>query len=829
MISNYVTTALRNIVKHKLYSAINIVGLAIGLASCVLILLFVRSELSYDDWIADSDRIHRLHSTFEIPGRSPFRTVRSSGPMKEGLGAAFPDAIESATRLLYLQPRIFHRDDVFLDIMTFVDPSFFDVFSLEFKAGDAATALPDTLSLMLSETAARKYFGSGPALGRTLTICCVGDETIDLRITAIFTDLPDNSHLSLDMIGLIDPSRFADMPWLLESWTSVNVFTYLKLAQGTSADDLEARLPDFLRDKVPFEPTDQMAVITDIYTLSLMNIRDIHLRAKFQASDGGDIRSLGDQASVYGFSALALLILIIACINFMNLTTARSTHRAREVSMRKVLGANRRQLMFQFLSEAVLISITALALALVMVELLLPWYNEYLGKQMVLAYFGGDGLLPQLIVVTVVTGLAGGLYPALYLSGFRPACLLNASPSSSHGGTGRVRTTLVITQFAISIGLIVTTAAVYAQTVYASNVDLGYRTDNMLILRGLGRSGARDSAETLRRELLELPAVTTAVYSSDVPTDNNENNSGFRAEGAPEGDRQIINYVALDHGFLEAYGVRPIAGRTFSEDFRTDAVSVPEDEEQPVTGAIILNAAAAKRLGFASPDEAIGRTVHSELVGRKMELGVIGVIPDIQFRSARYGARPSVFFKDDRFFDTLTLRFETDAIETFLADVEAIWKTHLPTVPFSYTLLDDLIAAQYEDEYEQAFMFAAFAILAVIISSLGLFGLASFTAERRTMEIGLRKVLGASVKDIVSLLVRQFTKPVLIANLIAWPVAGYLIADWLEGFEHRISFSPLIFLFVAAGALALIIAWATVAAHAIRVARANPIHALRYE
>ena len=824
MIKNYIVIALRNLSRHKLYAAINIGGMAVGLAAAVLIVLFVRDELSYDKWIPGHEQIYRIHSTFDIPGRSPFRTVRSAGRILPAMMERFPD-IERGVRLINFGQTVYLDGEAFDERMMLADEEFFDLFELPFAEGTAESAFAEARSLVLSEASARKYFGDQPALGETLNMK-LGGEMREYRVSGVLANLPGNTHLRFDIIGRIVPSDFVNNSSLLDTWTSVNTYGYFRLAKGANIAEIERQMPAFLESVVPV-PAGMDVVVNDFYELSFMPVADIYLGAKAQAADMGDMRRLGDMSAVITFSAVAALILVIATINFMNLSTARSSLRAREVSMRKVLGAERKQLVFQFLGESVVTTAIALTISLALVELALPWFNAFLGKTLSLPYIGGSGLLPVLVGMALVVGIIGGLYPAFYLTGFRPAKILKANQSADSDGNGNLRSLLVVLQFAISIGLIVSTAVIYGQSLYAKNLDLGFDKENKLVLRGLGGVDAT-TAQTLIQELKRHPDVTDAVLSSDVPTDNWENNTGFSFLTDEGTQNYLLNYIAVDYGFMEAYGVEPIAGRLFSKDFGADNLPTAAERGPEYVSSIILDSAATRLLGIADPADAIGKIITSGLAGEDMvTFTIIGVVPDMQFRSAHYGVQPSVFWRRPASFDNLTVAFSETDYPGFIAEVEALWARVLPDARIDHHLLNELIAAQYYDEDQQAVMFAVFSGLAIIIANLGLYGLAAFSAERRTKEIGLRKVLGAGVLDIVRLLVWQFSKPVLAANLIAWPVAWYFLSDWLDGFVFRIDLGPVPF--AIAGVGALVIAWATIGGHAYRVALTKPVNALRYE
>ncbi|MEE8295574.1 MAG: FtsX-like permease family protein, partial [Sphingomonadales bacterium] len=748
-------------------------------------------------------------------------------PMRQAFQDNF-EQVESATRFGYLTPRVFKDGAVYEQQVTFADPEFFEVFDLPLLQGDRTTALVDPRSLVLSESTARKYFGDASPLGQTLTLCCFapGGESTDYQITGVIADTPENAHFEFSVIGLID-GNVADF---YESWTSINNYTYFKLKESSSPDEISDRFPWFLDNVMPVNDQFQAKFglnTSEFAELSLMPIKDIHLGAKFQAGDMGDIRPLGDRTLVIGFLLIAFLILGIATINFINLATARFIQRSREVSLRKVMGAGRRQITQQFLGEAVLVSLFASVLALGLVELVLPWYNELLSTNLTLKLFGSGGVLAELILMALVAGLVGGMYPALYVGKIHPAKILKANQSSETKGTSRLKSVLVVFQFAISIALITATAVIYVQTDYAKSVDLGYESDNRLVLRNLRRSGAQEMKATLEARIQQMPEVINVALSSDVPTDNNENNTFFSVVGrGQDAGSQLLNHITIDYDFLEVYGIEPLYGRTFSENFGSDSMSQP-DPKTVASGAAILNVSAAKRLGFDNPEDAIGEVLATELFWDSALMEVVGVIPDISFRSAHYEDLPLVYFRFEPRFDDMTILYSSNDPGALIAEIETIWKELIPSVPFSYAILDDLISNQYLVEERQFITFSVFALLAVFISFLGLFALASFTTDRRTKEIGIRKVFGASVREIIQMLVWQFSKPVVIANLIAWPAAWYFLSGWLEGFVYRIGLSPTYFVF--AGIIALAIAWATVAGHTWKVARANPIKALRDE
>jgi putative ABC transport system permease protein len=570
--------------------------------------------------------------------------------------------------------------------------------------------------------------------------------------------------------------------------------------------------------------------VSDNMKHKLMHLEDLHLRAKEDAGNMGDLTPMGDKTLIITFSIVAGLILLIACINFMNLSTARVTHRAREVAMRKVLGASRGQVAVQFLGEAIALVMLSLLLALALVELVLPLYNQALGRQLELHLFKEPKLVFGLIGMGLLIGLGAGSYPAIFLSSFQPGHLLRSSKGAESKASSSLRSVLVVLQFTTSITLVVCTAVIYAQTLYAQSVDVGYVSEDKLVL-SVGTAG--DNRQTLRHELLKLPEVSSVVYSSESPTQDNENNTSFTLLDGEhvigEKPQVLLNYHDLGYGFFEAYQVKPLAGRLFSQDFGSDEIKHDTQlQGNQLNASVILNESALNKFGFTSPEQAIGKTLESNNY-KGQALTIVGIVPDIYFRSIKFGVRPTAYTMNTNRLRIASLTFSTPNVAELMEKVEAIWKQTVPLQPIELQFLDEMMKAQYAEEAVQAKMFSVFSLLAIGMACLGLYGLASFTTERRTREIGIRKVMGASVKDIVALLIWQFSKPIVIANLIAWPISIYTMLQWLESFSYRIDVLWLGPICLIVGTSLLLIAWVTVGGNAAKVARANPVKALRQE
>jgi len=822
MLGNWIKVALRSLWRHPTFTFINLFGLAVGLASCLLILLHVRDEASYDDWVPEAGQVYRVHSQFEIPGRTPFRTVRAAGRMKDAFLADYAPALEAGARLLNFDLTVQHDGEAFAQSINMADPAFLDIFPLALTDGRPAV-MADPRGALITATAARRYFGREDVVGETLTICCIGPETMDYRIAGVLADLPRTTHLDIEVLLPMDPGLFARAPNILDTWTSVNTYTYLKLRPGASIEELRQSNGAFLDRHVSPDAADG-GPASRWYTHRFVALPDLRLHSREDAGDVGDLKPMGDFALVVGLTLVAGLVLFLAAINFAGMSIARSTLRAREVAVRKVLGGSRGQVAAQFLAEAAMLAALAAVVGLGLVELVLPGFNGLVGKDLAVPY-GEPSLYAALLGLVAAVAVVGGSYPALHVARFKPAPILKGETDRSLGGASGIRTVLVVVQFAIAIGLIIVTSVVFAQTLFVRQAELGFDRHGVVVMRNLGAGVTLSARSALVEEIRGLPAVREVSLSTDVPTDNQENNTGFLVEGSGQ-PGQTLNIIGVDHGFFGLYRVTPMAGRAFDE-ARADAMTLPEGDGAVGAGSVILNESAALRLGFADPRDAVGRTLASEFGDRPYRLTIIGIVPDIRFRSLKYDVQPTVYYNRPTAFDNLSLRVATDEPAVLMEQLRAIARRHVAGQAFDARYLEDMIAAQYRDESVQATVYATFTGLAILVACLGLYGLSAFAAERRTKEIGVRKVFGATVAQLIRLMVWQFSRPVLLANLLAWPVAWWFLSDWLQGFDRRIDLSPLYFL--AAAGMALVVACVTVAGHAARVAVRNPVQALRYE
>ena len=837
MLHNYLVTGLRALARNRVFAAINIVGLAIGMAACILLLLFVRYETSYDDWLPDHDDVYQVQTFYT--GRDNGRDIGRDSAMQMSayavgrtLAKDFPEitgvAYAGLGKPVILQDGVASTAEVLM-----VDGNFLDIVKLPLERGNPATALRDAASVLLTRTEADKRFPGQDPVGRTLSMVRNG-KTVDYRVTGILRDLPGNSHLSVAMLVPYSKAVLGQPPEFYTRFGWNGGYNYVKLRPGTTWADLAPRMAAWEKRNIPRTNFGGAFVSEgDDADWVLTPVTAIHLGR----ADGAGMTPSGDPRSIATFALVALMILVMACINFTNLATARAGQRAREVALRKVMGASRRQLIVQFLGESLVVAAMAMLVALTLAELTLPLLGDILGADLAMPYFGDGGVFFPVIMLTVAVGIAAGLYPALVLSRFDPAPVLKSNRSGSDSSASRLRSALVVAQFAVSIALIICTAVVTAQTIYARAADAGYNREGLLQVTGIGRRQLDPVADGLVDAITRLPGVVAAGRTTLGVGTESRINTIVRVAGNPR-PIEVGNYN-VDTGFFGAMGMTPLAGRSFDranprDDSRITTGEMHSDAEQAAFAArgtnIVLSAAAVRKLGFASPQDAVGKTIRAAIVDERFGLvpaTIIGVVPDIRFRSVRDPYESVMFLYDRGFLSDLVVRTRPGDAAAASERVRAVWQRFAPQVPFEARFADDIVRAQYDADEARALTFASFAGLAIVVACLGLYGLAAFTAERRTREIGIRKVLGARTADIVRLLVWQFSRPVLVANLIAWPVAWWLMRGWLDGFAARIDLG--LGWFIGAGALAAAIAAVTIIGHAVRVARQSPALALRYE
>jgi putative ABC transport system permease protein len=796
MITNYLKIALRNFRRHKGYSFINIAGFAMGMACCMLILIYVRQELSYDRYQKDVDRIYRV--AIDIRTQTANRVFAPITPMAgPTLKADFPQVAQTA-RVLTAQGRLVKRDEVFFyeDLFMYSDPELFDVLTIPFIEGDPKSALSQPLSLVLTQRMANKYFGRVDPLGKMLTI-----NQKDYKITGILENPPENTHLKYDLIASM--TTLAD--WgEMTNWHSTMFYTYVKLMPHVNGKEFSASISN-LADKYI---KDRLLESGKEYYFFLQPITGIHLHSNIRY----EVEPPGNPDYIYILSLVGSIILLIAVLNFMNLTTARAAKRSNEVGMRKVVGAQRRQLIGQFLGESLLVALVSLGFALILARMTAPFLNKLLGTSLAYQILLAPGILGILLTSGICVGLAAGLYPAFLLSRFKPITTLKRTTSAGPGGSG-LRSALVVLQFSVSVALIIGTLTMYQQFNFMKDQHLGFEKEQKLILPIRGGISIEENFETVKEVFSKHPSITTASASSSVPG-RGVSNYSTRLVGEEDEQSQSMFHLYFDHNFIPNYGIEIVAGRAFQKEMSTD-----------IAGAFLLNEAAVKAYGWNQPEEAIGKKIQTGRGGRVNP--VIGITKDFHYQGLQKKVEPLVMEYLPEVFRVITLSLEISDLSTTLAFVESQWDTLFPGNPFEHFFLDTDFNQQYRSDEQVGRIFAIFTYLGLFIACLGLLGLASFTAEIRTKEIGIRKVLGASVGGIVIMLSKQFTRWVLVANLIAWPLAYLFMNQWLENFAYRTSVN--IWTYILSGGLALLIALVIVSYQCIRAATANPVDSLRYE
>jgi putative ABC transport system permease protein len=826
MLKNYLLIALKNLSTQKLHSAINVVGLAVGLACFILISLFVTHDLSYDRQWAETERIYRVSRSYAPRDGARARVPASANaPMTPALAEEVPE-IERAARVFggrsdqagraFGARSLLGRDELvfYEDRLRFADPALLEIFDFDWLQGTPAAALAEPNSIVLTESLMRKYFGGEDALGQSLLF----NGQTPLNVTGVIRDLPDTTHLSIDALASLSTLTALMGPGLLENWNGNTDFhTYVLLQRGADVAAVESRLPAFLDRHIENGSA--------FSSLTLMNVADIHLRSNRDE----EWKTPGDVATVYSFAAIALGILLIACINFMNLSTARAATRAREVAVRKSLGATKVQMIGQFLGESILLSSVAMILAIALVEIALPAFAALSLFELPFDYLDDPALLFGLLGLTVIVGLLAGSYPAFYLSAFEPARVLKGE--FTRGSAGALfRNALVVFQFSIAIALLIGTAVVYQQTSFARNLDLGFDKDRIVVLPGIGALGVQWPA--FKQELLADPGIVGVTASHYTPFSTDDNTIGMRERGGSAANS--IQIVIVDYGFFETYAIDVLAGRSFAPEFANDVIGMPGAENPQGRGTVIINAAAARLFGW-SPGEAADRSVDlglNEDFSARIESTIVGVVNDTHFESVQAAVRPLLFVLSPPGGGGLSpgvasIRVAAANLPRTLTHIDETWNRFRPDQPIGRHFLDQDFEALYQAEQRQSRMLATFSMLAIFVACLGLLGLASFTTEQRTKEIGVRKVMGGTVLDIVRLFTGEFSKLVLFANIIAWPAAYLLMRQWLANFAYRIDLSLVVFL--GGGLAAFAVVLLTVGTIAARAASANPIHSLRYE
>ncbi len=781
-----VKLVLRHLFTHRIFSLINISGLALGMATCILIFLWVQDELGFDRFHENADDLYRVVENQFYAGGEIFPVAVTPGPLAFTLKDDYPEIVNvcrmqgSMTMLVEYEDQSFNQPGLMP-----ASPTFFEMFTFPFLQGDATTALNDLNSIVITSSMAKKYFGDRDPLGEVLRL---GGQD-EYKVTGVIGEIPANSHLQFNLvIPFLSMARFDSY---IESWESNAYYTYVQLQEGTPHQEVSAKITDVIKEY-------NEGSVTDLY---LQPLTRIHLHSDFTADIGGH----GEFQYVVLFSVIALIVLAIACINFMNLSTARSANRAKEVGMRKVVGAQRYQIALQFISESIIMVIISFGIALFLVELLLPVFNNLAAKELAVGQLD-FGQVMILAGAVLLTGLVAGSYPAIFLSSFQPVQVLRGALSAG-ARSSTMRKVLVIGQFALATGLIIGALIVHHQLDYIQNKKLGYDRDNLVYFR-MGRT-VQPNYEVLKQELEQNPGVVAVSRASALPTYLGSSSSGFKWEGKNPDENILIHFAVVGYDYEKTLGLEMATGRFYSREFPSDAA-----------GAIVVNEEAIRVMGLEDP---IGQL----LTGLGEERSIIGVVKDFHFKSVHNKIEPLVLIWSERFANLVLVKVQGTDLTATMASIESTWDQVNGGTPFEYRFLDEDFDRIYRTEQRVGRIFNYFSFLAIFISCLGLFGLSSFITEQRIKEIGVRKVLGASVTEIAVQFAREFSLWVVIANLIAWPLGWYVMNNWLDNFAYRIGFDLGPFLIAGIGSLT--IALVTVSYHSVAGARANPADSLRYE
>ncbi|MCK4663469.1 MAG: ABC transporter permease [Bacteroidales bacterium] len=798
MLKNYFKIAIRNLLRQKAYSIINILGLSIGIACCILIFLYINNELSYDKFHDNVENIYRVSTEGNI-SKDYINVAKTSPALSAAIVKDFPE-VTNAVRIHEMnQATLFSYKDknYYEEQIFYADSSFFDIFSFKLIKGNPKKVLTEPFSIVLTEKTASKFFGNEDPVGKSLRI----NDKNNYLITGIVEDVPQNSHFHFNMLVSFSTLYKLNGKERYKHWGSISYSTYITLTDGVDYKAFNKKLPDFANRYLFKGEEVDVNIKLNPY---LQPLTSIHLHSKLMA----EIEPTGDINNVYIFSAIAIFILLIACINFMNLSTARSLRRAKEVGMRKVHGAVKKQIVFQFLGESVLLSLLGLIIALTLVELFLPEFNNLVNKQLSLNFINDWYLILGFIGVSVVVGIIAGSYPAFYLSSYQPVKVLKGELKEKTGKFS-LRNLLVIFQFVISITLIISSIVIFNQLELLKNTKLGFNKDNVIVIP-LREERMQQKYEVFTNELKKLPEIISISAASST-LGSSLNGSGFVPEGVDEKDPWLIFNMAVDYDYVKTMGMTMSMGRDFSREYSTD------------TASVIINETLLKKLGWKEP---LGKTFSHLSRSNSLKLKVIGVVKDFHFISLKQNIEPFMMFYNPDIFTNLNIRIAGNIPES-IDKIQQKWNELETSFPFDYFFLDNTYKHLYKPEQQTSRIFNYFTYLAIFISCLGLFGLASYVSEQRTKEMGIRKVFGASVKNIIVLLSKEFLKWILIANIIAWPLAYYLMNKWLQDFAYRTE--TYLWIFIISALAALFIALFTVSFQAIKAASANPIDSLKYE
>ncbi|MGB8321196.1 MAG: ABC transporter permease [Ignavibacteriaceae bacterium] len=800
MLKNYFKIAFRNLKRHRLYSFINILSLTVGITCCILISLYVKQELSYDSYFKNPGNIYRI-ITAHISERGTYIDVETPMPLNNVLRGQYPEIGKSSRIFFAGNELVSYKNQSFIEpSLAFADSNFFEIFSFGLLKGNPDHLLDAPHSIVLTKSVAEKYFGSENPIGKVLRI----DNKYEFTVTGVMQDVPVNTHFKFGMIG-----TYADVNNKILSadfsnqWAAYfGSYTYILLPKSTSLEKLKSKTSDFIMKQRKFP-----AGVT--IKLDYQKLLDIHLHSDYL----GEIEDNNSVSSILIISTIGLFILLLACFNFMNLATARSSKRIREIGVRKTLGAYRKQLVFQFLGEAIFLTIISVMISIVLAEIMLPYFSNLLNTKLSFDILNNVDMLVVILIAGIITGAIAGIYPSLYLSGFKPILAVkNGEPGFKTAKSG-IRKILVIAQFGISICLVICTIIVLQQLNFLKNHDVGFKKDHTITIP-FGSDITEGNYKTMENKFLSVPGVKNVSAANSAPISDEVFDTSLFPNGLDGGDRFSIYIKFVDDNYKNIYKLKLIAGRFFSKDFSDNWKD-----------AIVVNETTVKNLGFKNPEDAIGKKY---LIGiKRITPAIIGVVKDFNIASLKANIKPLGMLNNPGYFREFSVRISPVNTPATISGLKKAWREYSPGYPFTYSFLNDYIALLYHHEEKTGTIISTFSFLAIFIACLGLIGLASFIFELRKKEIGIRKVLGAGVPGLIKLLNNEFIKLVLIANVFAWPAAHYLMNKWLDNFAYKIKPDLLTFIIVGLGTV--LIAFLTISFQAVKSASANPIESLKYE
>lgn len=810
MLKNYLKIAVRNLIRNKTFSLINISGLAIGMASCMFILLYANYENSYDSHHEKADNIYRVIFDRYNNNEFTFTSAPNFPKTAPALLEEYPEIINYA-RIYPLDGTVIKGNTKYIEEkMYYAEESFFDIFTFKFINGDRSSVLKDPLSVVLTASAAKKYFGDEDPLGKIIRLNAGSFFGIDdFKITGILEDVPENSHYYFNFLFSLNyflnkqEQNIQNGGWGWYDW-----YTYIETSPGTNYKELEQKLPEFVEN----HKGEVLKANNSREVFRLQPIKDIHLNSNI----GWEIGVNGNARTVFVLTIIAYAILIIAFVNFINLSTARSQDRSKEVGVRKVLGAHKYMLVKQFLWEAILMNLVPVIIAFIIIKVVSPFFVELTGKNLSTSFSNNTNLYIGILTLFIIGAFLSAIYPALFLSSFKPVTAIKGVLSASRFSFIS-RKGLIILQFAVSVFLIGSTLAILDQLNFMMKQDIGIDLEQKIVLNTPSRNASIDPdsyngyLSSFKEELLSESNITGFTASSTIPGKENRGISSYNAEGMEPNNRVNAYRNRIDYDYIPVYNIQIAAGRNFSKDFRTD------------TSAVLINETASSAFGYATPEEAIDKIVSPR--GRRWR--IVGVLKDYNQLSLKRKVDPNIYFLSNLRLNYFTINFKTADTKDILNIINARWNEKFSSSPLEYLFLDDFYALQYESDERLSKIFSLFSSLAIFIACLGLFGLSTFAIEKRIKEIGVRKVLGASVANIMKLMSIEFLVLVVASNIIAWPLIYFALNKWLEDFAYRIDIG--ISIFISAAIMAVLIAAATISYQAYRAANVDPVKSLRYE